>query len=83
MIDYNIGFHNYDTWRITNSPEVLRKKKQDFFYMIQVAEYNEPLDLAELHKKYDGESIVWIKEKDLHKYFINQKIEAYEKPRIP
>jgi hypothetical protein len=78
MIDYNLGFHNYDTWRITNSPEVLKKKKQDFFFMIQVAEYNEPLDMAELHKKYAGESIIWVKENDLHKYFINEKIDTYE-----
>jgi hypothetical protein len=76
--NYNLGFHNYHSWRIHNRPEVLKKKTQNFFFMIQVAEYFEPLDMAELNEKYNGKPIVWVKENNLHKYFINQKIKSLE-----
>ncbi len=77
-INYNSFFYNYSTWKRDVEPEILARRKQPHFYMIQVDEYKIPLDLDSLIKRYNGESILWIKHKHKYKYFINRQILEYK-----
>ncbi len=77
-VNYNQFFYNYSTWKRDVEPEILARRLQPHFYMIQVDEYKLPLDLDSLTQRYKGESILWIKHKHKYKYFINRQILRYK-----
>lgn len=74
VVNYNQFFYNFSTWESTVQPLIIARRKQPHFYMIKVAEYIVPLDLDSLMQRYGGESIIWIKDRKKHKYFINRQI---------
>ncbi len=67
-------FYTYSNWEKYIEPVILARREQPYFYMIQVDEYQMPLDLDSLVKRYNGESLIWIKHRDKHKYFLNRQI---------
>jgi len=79
IINYNMIFYNYETWLKESYPRALKKQMQPYFYMIQVAEYIDPLDMDTLIRKFKGEPVIWVKNKGLNKYFINKKIQTLKK----
>ena len=81
LINYNLIFYNYETWLKETYPKALKKQLQPYFYMIQVAEYNIPLDLDSLIKKFKGEPVIWVKDDGLNKYYINKKMPTREKAK--
>ncbi len=74
----DLFFYNYSKWQEQIEPVILARRAEPYFYMIQVDEYKIPLDLDSLIKRYNGESLIWIKHKDKHKYFLNRQILKYQ-----
>ncbi len=73
-VSYDHFFYNYSKWKSDVEPFISARKNQAHFYMIQVADYIIPLNLDSLMERFNGESIIWIKDKKRNRYFLNMQL---------
>lgn len=73
---YNLTFYNYDTWLKENNPVIMKRRLQRYYYMIQIAEYKQPLDMRKLNAKFIDEPIIWIysNKSKKNKYYLNRRL---------